>query len=102
MAGIITMIKGVIVTVWLMMMSLTVSAAGNTLFNTGEIVTINGTTMSFDDQFFKLSPTVKVWSANKKKLPLSRLKVGDYVALTLITIGKKSLVDHIYLSPFNK
>jgi len=76
--------------------------AENTAFNVGKIVSINATVINFDDQSFLMSPTVKVVSKNNKKIPLSKLKIGDYVVLSMIKIGNKKLVDQIQMSPFIK
>ncbi len=90
---------------WLMCIILLVSfnvQAAQPNFNVGEIISVSAKIITFDDQRFLLSPTVKVWTVNETKTSLSKLKTGDYVALKMIKIGNKTLVDDIYISPFRQ
>jgi len=100
MAGVIKMNKWLI-SVLLVFTSLSVHAE-KMAFNVGEIVSINSTVIKFNDQSFLLSPSVKVVTKNNKKTTFSKLKVGDYVVLSMIKIGNKKLVDQIQMSPFGQ
>ncbi len=65
-------------------------------FNTGKIEEISNTTLSFNDEFFKLSPTVKYSTAEEARGRASSFRKGDFVAIKMIKINNKRYVDHIY------
>ncbi len=85
-----------------LILSTSVVQASKPFYNSGKIVSINATTIGFEDLFYLLSPTVKVWTFKKEKTSLKALKPGDYVTLKIIPFGKKKLVEHIYISPFGR
>lgn len=62
----------------------------------GEIVHISSSEIHFDDLFFKLSPTVKVSTLEKRRELLLNLKAGDTVGIRMTTINGKPYVSHIY------
>jgi len=49
------------------------------------------------DMEFRLSPTVKVYSAKGKRVSLDKLRPGDTVGLKLLRLDRKTLVDSIRL-----
>ncbi len=65
-------------------------------FRTGKVVSITPTNLSFDDEFYILSPTVKISTLAQKKAALKDIKKGDKIGLKMIEFNGKIYVDHIY------
>jgi len=65
----------------------------------GEVAILDKEVIGFDDEYFSLSPTVKVFNKKNQKVSISTIRKGDLVSLELIKIGKKQLVDIIFVLP---
>jgi len=77
---------------------LPLSLQARVLLNTeGRIDRISATEILVGDLGFRLSPTVKVFSAERKPIPLKTLKPGDKVEIEVHQVDRKRFVDRIQL-----
>jgi len=65
----------------------------------GKITQINKSKMTVSDHIIRISPTVKLKNSGGDDVPLSGIKIGDFVGLNVITINGRQLVDIITMLP---
>ena len=68
----------------------------------GTIMSIDNRSLVISDLAFRLSPTVRVYSADKKPMSLRNLKAGDVIRVEVHLIGKRQTVERIDVGPPRK
>ena len=63
----------------------------------GVIDQLDNQTIMINDRKFQLSPTVKVFSTDSRKIEIRDLKLEDYVSVIFIEINSRLLVDQILI-----
>jgi hypothetical protein len=75
------------------------AAQAISLVDSGFVNEISSDYIQLNDQFFRISPTVKVILENGKPGTLGMIKPKDSVKVKVITINKRYLVDTILVMP---
>ena len=65
------------------------------LIEVGQVSSINNNSITIDDAQFRISPTVKVITSEKKKGALNDVQKGDFVRISVIKFNRRKLVDTI-------
>jgi len=80
----------------LLLLNITYASAAAHFQMAGTVFQIDNQTINVSDRQFLISPTVKVFSAENRPIPLSDIMLKDTVALNFITIGDRQMVDAIH------
>lgn len=65
----------------------------------GELTSITRTQVVAGDMEYRLSPTVKVYLTNGELGGIEQLAIGDDIALKILSLNNRDLVDSIFLLP---
>ncbi|MBC8212035.1 MAG: hypothetical protein H8E21_13320 [Gammaproteobacteria bacterium] len=80
----------------LLLLSITYASASSHFQMAGTVYQINSQTINVSDRQYLISPTVKVYSAENRPIPISEIFLNDMVALDFITLGDNQMVDTIH------